>query len=170
VKIHDDRQVQPAFPGSDVRDIRDPSGIGPFNGELTLKAIGCDYGRYVREIPRCLVAPKRSYPIRSHDSGHSVVTDIFPSLAEIEKDARTSVDTPARYVRLLDQLQQPFVLDCAWRQRHVDPGVEAASGDFEDLAHPLNREPIPLGMNEGVLYSDSLAKYAAAFFKMSLSS
>ena len=39
MKIHDDRQVQPAFPGSDVRDIRDPSGIGSFHGELPLQKI-----------------------------------------------------------------------------------------------------------------------------------
>jgi hypothetical protein len=43
----------------------------------------------------------------------------------------------------------------------VDPLVEPTSCNAEDLAQPLDGESIPLGMNEGVLYSDSLAKYAA---------
>ena len=52
----------------------------------------------------------------------------------------------------------------------MDPLVEPTSCNAEDLAQPLDGESIPLGMNEGVLYSDSLAKYAAAFFRMSRSS
>jgi len=40
MKIHDDCQVQPAFPGSDVRNVRDPSSIGSINRELTLEKVG----------------------------------------------------------------------------------------------------------------------------------
>ena len=98
------------------------------------------------------------------------MTDIFPGLAEIKEYTRSPIHPSACNVRLSDPLQQSFVFDCAWRERLVDPLVEPTPSDSKDLAQPLNRESIPLGVNEGVLYSDSLAKYAAAFFRMSRSS
>ena len=98
------------------------------------------------------------------------MTDVFPGLPEIKEDTRASIDPSARHIGLSDQLQQSLVFDCSWRERLVDPLVEPTPSDSKDLAQPLNRESIPLGMNEGVLYSDSLAKYAAAFFRMSRSS
>ena len=45
----------------------------------------------------------------------------------------------------------------------MNPGVEAASGNLDLSAHRFDREVITLGMDEGVLYLGSLAKYAAAF-------
>ena len=61
------------------------------------------------------------------------------------------------------------VVSCLTGEDAVDRFQEAESSD-----HPVGLLlldlTIPLGMNEGVLYSDSLAKYAAAFFRMSRSS
>jgi hypothetical protein len=98
------------------------------------------------------------------------VAGILSGFAKIKKDARTSVDLATRGIRLSNQLEQTLIFDRTWRERLMDPLVEPTPSDSKDLAQPLNRKPIPLGMNEGVLYSDSLAKYAADFFRMSRSS
>ncbi len=106
----------------------------------------------------------------SHDPRHSLPTDAFPRFAKIQEHTGAPVDPATGCEGFTDQLKQSFVFDRTVRQRSVDPGIEAARGDLEDLAHPADREPITLRVDEGVLYSDSLAKYAAAFFRMSRSS
>src|SRR5205085_2863962 len=49
------------------------------------------------------------------------------------------------------------------------PGVEASGADSQDIAHQSNRPLLPMGLDEAVGHSASVAKKAVAFFKTSRS-
>ncbi len=161
VKVHDNRQVELAFPGPDVRDVRYPGMVRPIHSELTLQPIRCNDRWHADDIPRHLVAANRPDSMIPHDPSHSFPADAFPRFAKIQEHAGAPVDPAAGSVGLTDHLKQSFVFDRTAREGLVDPGIEAARGELQDPAHLPDREPITLRVDEGVLYSDSLAKYAA---------
>ena len=68
------------------------------------------------------------------------------------------------------QIKQTGIFDRTWRERFVDPLVEPTPRDSQGPTPCLYRILVGLRMNEGVLYSDSLAKYANACFRISCSS
>ena len=121
-------------------------------------------------MARRLVTTNGPDSVLSHDASHALSPHSLPRLAKIEKDSRAPVDPTTGRVRFADQAQQPFVLNRPIREGLVHPRVEPASNDSQDPAQRPDWESIPIGMDEGVLYSASLAKYAAAFFRMSRSS
>jgi hypothetical protein len=105
-----------------------------------------------------------------HDPGYSLPSDVLPCFTKIQEYPRAPVDPAAGRLRLADQLKEAFVFDRTVRERPVDPSIETARSDLQDPAHCPNWKSGALRVDEGVLYSDSLAKYAAAFFRMSRSS
>ena len=68
-----------------------------------------------------------------------------------------------------DGTLQTFVLLPTTRGFALEPGVEAATRDRQEPAHGLHRKMESSLFHERVPGSDSLAKYAVAFFKMSRS-
>jgi hypothetical protein len=133
--------------------------------ELALESIRGQNRWKAHDVSRLLVAPNRPDSMHSHDSGHPLASDAFARFTKIQEDSRTPIDAATRGVSLSNEDKQPLVLDRSVRQRLVDPRIEAARSDFQDPTHRPNREPIAMGMDERVLYSGSLAKYAAAFFQ-----
>ncbi len=121
-------------------------------------------------MARRLVATNGPDTMLSHDASYTLPPHSLSGFAKIQKHTRASVDPIARPIRLADQRQEPFVFDGPIRERLVHPGVEPAADDSQNPAQRPDWESIPIGMDEGVLYSGSLAKYAAAFFRMSRSS
>ena len=63
-----------------------------------------------------------------------------------------------------------MIFDGLIGQGFIQPGIESTAMQSENATHGLNRKFVSMVMNEGVLYAGSLAKYFAAFFKMSRSS
>jgi hypothetical protein len=135
-----------------------------------LKSIRSDQRRHADEMARLLIAANGLDSMIPHDPGNSIAADLLARFTQVEDDSRTSVDPTARRIRLLDEFEQSFVFNRSIRQWPMDQRVEAASGDSKDPTPRLHREAIALSMDEGVLYSVSLAKYAAAFFRISRSS
>ena len=115
VKIHDGGQVQPAFPGADVRDVRHPRMVRPRNSELSLQTIRCKDRWHADNVARQLVATNRPNSMGSHDSSHSLPHDVFPCFAKIQKYSRTPVD-PHRWPRTIHGSAQGAV-----RLRSHDP-------------------------------------------------
>jgi hypothetical protein len=62
------------------------------------------------------------------------------------------------------------VAEAAGALRTMTPTVVATGGDLQDRAQASDRIVLAVAFNKSVLYLSSLAKYAAAFFKMSISS
>src|SRR6202012_2952574 len=64
---------------------------------------------------------------------------------------------------------QLFIAPAALTARPCQPGIEPTPRDTERLAQPSRGPDPPVLRNESELHLASLAKYAAAFFRMSLS-
>src|SRR5580658_1157604 len=94
----------------------------------------------------------------------------FSRFAQVKEHPRRTVNATAGGVGGADQRQQTKVLNGAVRQRLVQPLVKAAARHIKHFAHRRDAMFLVVLIYERVLCSGSLAKYAAAFFKMSRSS
>ncbi len=85
-------------------------------------------------------------------------------------DLAITVESTTFQLGLLDQSDQSFVLLLSWRCRLFQPRVEATSVNPQSLAQGNDTVLVESGGHERVPFLDSLAKYAAASFKMLRSS
>ncbi len=67
-------------------------------------------------------------------------------------------------------LSQSSVADATGALRTMTPTIVTTVRDLQDRTHTSYRILIAVAINKCVLYLTSLAKYAAAFFKISISS
>lgn len=63
-----------------------------------------------------------------------------------------------------DESQQALVFNGTLAQRRMPPRVKSTARRPERPIHDCDVELVPMILDEGVLYSGSRAKYAAAFF------
>src|SRR5690606_9988549 len=88
----------------------------------------------------------------------------------VVRDLAVAVDRPALQPGLLDQAEQSLVLPMPLTVRPPPPGIEPAALDAQHPAHAGNAKFRQVRLHERVLRPYPLAKYAAAFFRMSRSS
>jgi len=93
----------------------------------------------------------------------------FTRLTQITEDPGAAVGATTANIKLTDQFKQSLVFKLTIRHRLVQPRIETAGMQSEDFAHHPNRKLLAVFVDEGVLHSGLLAKYAAAFFRMSRS-
>ena len=126
--------------------------------------------KYAMDRSWSLVTAQSTYfPVR-HDPSDTMLAAPFTGFSEVKEHARRAVYPAAGGIRVADQAQQSQVFDGPIEQRLVQPLIEATARDLERATH--HRDAMLLGMivDERVPYPGSLAKYAAAFFKMLRSS
>src|SRR5215207_427569 len=73
-------------------------------------------------------------------------------------------------VDLTNFLEQNFIALTALGPFTISPVVVPTATDLECLAHPFHSKFFVVSSDKGVLHLSSLAKYAAAFFRMFRSS
>ena len=105
-----------------------------------------------------------------HQSGYTIDAHAFPRLYQVHMDARGTIDLPARFMVTLDLSEQAAIIPRSLAFGPVEPIVVTTGRHPQDLAQPGNVMRISLFADKGVLYLSSLAKYAAAFFRISFSS
>jgi hypothetical protein len=91
-------------------------------------------------------------------------------LSQIVMDFPVAIDTTTLQLGMLNQSEEPQIIFGARRLRLCEPSVVTTWMQLERLAQPTHRIVHFKLINEGVLQPHSLAKYAAAFFRMSRSS
>src|SRR5574343_1092779 len=91
-------------------------------------------------------------------------------IAQVMCNLAITIDATALQPGLLDQPQQPLIILLAKRRRFRLPGVITTGMHIHNVTEPAHRLLHFVRLDERVPYRDSLAKYAAAFFKMSRSS
>jgi len=97
-------------------------------------------------------------------------TTELPQFTQVVVDLSIAIDAAAFQPRMLDQAEQALILLGAYGFRLGQSGVITAGMHLKGLAETSNRVLHRQLADEGVLQPDSLAKYAAAFFRMSRSS
>ena len=106
----------------------------------------------------------------AHQPGHSIDAHAFPGLHQVHMDARRTIDLSARFMVTPDLSDQATIIPGSLAFGPVKPIVVTTGRHPQNLAQSANVVLISLLADKGVLYLSSLAKYAAAFFRISFSS
>src|SRR6056297_1994319 len=183
-QVDDDAEVQPAFIGPNVGDVRHPDLIGPGRLEALLQPVLRHHrGLAAISAGTTPVADLRSNSGQRRQQGNTVLRDAFTLVAQIVRqlapygDCQQSptgqwiaIDLATLCPGLPDQLGLTCILLRAMAQRLLEPCIEAGEVDPQHPAHGPDAELLAMRPDEGVLHWDSRAKYAVAFFRMSRSS
>jgi len=86
----------------------------------------------------------------AHEPRDTMLAAGLASFAQIEEDARGTVDAVARGEGRTNQTKQPGVLLRAVRNRLVKPRVVAARGHAEDATHRPRAVPVSIRFDEFV--------------------
>src|SRR5215210_898884 len=174
VAVDDDREVQPALPAAQVGDVGNPQPVRRRRMEVALDEIVGDTN--ARDADR-RAAPtsfdRAADACLAHQPLDPLPTDGDAVGAQVAVDPGRAVGAAARDMQLAHPLQQRLVSDGARRSWTDQPGVKAGAADAEHATERLDRMVCPLRSDEpkdAHRLPLSLAKKAAAFFKISRSS
>jgi hypothetical protein len=171
-EVLDRRHKEPALCGRHVGDVSRPDLVGALDREVLSEQVRGDR-QPVAGISR--LHPERPLAL------HATQTQLAPHpLDRAEADAEAvgrqlplqalgAVGLPRPVVRGPRRQFQPLAKARSRRRLPRQPGVVAASGDFEHAAQDTHRVLSVQFSDHLVARNDSLAKYALAFFRMSRS-
>src|SRR5215217_2220924 len=173
--VLDRRQVEPALPGSEVGDVRDPKTVGAVGSERAVDEVLADADPGNTDRGASAPAPDQAADARgSHQTLHALAPEpLAIGEHQLGVDARRPIDAPEPLMDLGDPDGQALILDRPRRRLARLPGMKSRPADIEHAAHDRDRV---LGLLRGDEPEDphrvslSLAKKAAAFFRMSRSS
>src|SRR5690606_1550081 len=170
VQVHHRRQVQPALVGADVGDVGDPDLVRRVRSEVAVQHIVDHADRATPMAGLAPVADLRAQPFGLHQPLYAVAAAGLARFAQVQRDLAVAVHASAGQPGVLDQPKQPLILTLTQAGRLPNPGVVAAPVHAEHPAHRDQSELADMRAHERVLRPYPLAKYAAAFFRMSRSS
>src|ERR687893_277419 len=179
VSVEHEREVEPAFPGSEVSDVRHPQAIRSLRAEVAFHQIrGRGSALGVRahsptSLPR--VTATAEQPGLPHQPRHSFPGASNTQRPQLEVNPRRPVGLSAVCVNTNDLLGRQGISFGPSRRCSPPLAVEAALGDSQHPAHPTDPVVRLVRLDEGVDHlrarrSSSLAKNVAAFFSISRSS
>ena len=129
-------------------------------------------GKACRSVGRC-AKPLRSFStdgVCFHQLFHPFVVNHFSVAAQEPINLRTAVKTATLRVKGFDFHQQTVVLRRSLSRLTTSPCVIARCFDHKHPTHQADVKLCFMLKDESVLYRMSLAKYAAAFFRIARSS
>ena len=170
IEIDDRCQEQPALPGADIGDVRDPALVGSGRCEVLLQQIRGDRLVVVRIRGGDELAPgEYGDPGGFHQPLHALLAHRCAVCLQLMVDARTAIGLSALPMDGLDVDRQSPVLAPARAFAAITPHEVSRLGYLQHPAHGCQPPHGPVTFNEGILHGLSLAKNAAAFFRMSRS-
>ena len=164
-------QAEPALTCGDAGQIRYPHLVRSRGGELLAGQVPGH--RQVMAGVRGRLEPALLPAAQAHpatQAADAITTGHKAPGSQFRLQTPVTAGLTAAPVRGPDGHLQPFVFLCTGRWPAGGPIVKAAARDPEQPAHHLNRKPLSPCLHERVPCSGSLAKYAVAFFRISLSS
>ncbi len=170
-QIEHHSQKEKSLVGPDVGNVRHPDLVRGLGGELACQhVVGHRAGRTAQRTWALAVAHHRAKPFLLHQPLHTMPAARLAQLAQIPGDLAMPVDRAALQPSMLDQAQQTLVLTSTSARRQTLPRVVPATLHTQHAAHRHQTEIRGVLLHERVLRLHPLAKYAAAFFRMSRSS
>lgn len=170
-QIDHDGQVQPALMGTDVGDVGDPTLVRLGRRELAQQVVWRNHGRLANaHAGSASIVGLRAQPFELEQSCHTMLAAALTQIAHVQRQLAIAVHTATLEPSLLEQARQPQIVLGSWAVWLSPPGVVAAGVHLYHLAHAPHAVLMLVALDECVLHPDCLAKYAAAFFRMSRSS
>ena len=171
VPIQHYRQVEPAFTGPEVGDIRYPLLVRAGGREVLFQPIrryrDGVFGRGRRLEAACRPRPEAHGP---HPLSDSPPTDPPALGLEVQGDAGRAITAPMVVKESLNSRIKTPVFGGSVRLWRPLPGVIPAPTYPQNSAHRRHCQQPGMRLDEGVPYRDSLATYAAAVFRIATAS
>src|SRR5215217_6094241 len=174
-EVLDGDEIEPSLPRAQIRDVRDPALVGSGGTEVPIEQVVGDANPWDPNrgrLPLLLLQARQAG--LAHEALDALAADPLAVVEhEVRPDPRRPIDPAAQREQLSDPGGQALVLERPRRGLAPAPGMKAGAADTEDAAHRLDGV---LGLLRGDELEHhhrvlpSLAKKAAAFFKMSRSS
>src|SRR5271156_3839416 len=170
VEIEHDRQVQPALAGGDESNVRRPYLIWTLGLEVLIKPVRRHWQRVLR-VRRRFEPPlvPTAQTVLPHQPLDPTFADRNPAPLELQVDPRRPVGRLRLFMNLPDPRQQLPVAEPLLGAFGTLPSREATVTHLQRYTQRLQRIRAAILVNKRVPHSDSLAKYAAAFFMISIS-
>src|SRR6266545_4282470 len=170
VEIKHDRQIQPTLARGDIGNVRSPHLIRTLGFKVLVEPVRCHRQRVLR-VGRRLETPlvPAAQSVLPHQSLHPPLAHGNAAPFELLVDARRPVGGFGLLMNLADVRQQLAIAEPPLRTLTALPSREATVTDLQRRAQPLHRIRAAILFNKRVPHSDSFAKYAAAFFRISVS-
>src|SRR5450631_1140960 len=149
-QIHDYSEVEPALPGANVRNIRNPSLVWTRDVEIALQDVWDQLGGLGRGAVPDSIPSNRSDFVNAHQPHHAVLAASLAGLSKVEEYSWCSVDTVACRKRRADQPQEPNVLEGSLTDRLLKPGVVTGRSHLQHPAHRSNVEALSVGFDKFV--------------------
>jgi hypothetical protein len=170
VQIQQHRQIQPACPRSDKRDVAHPSLIGFVCLELPLQQIGRDPVPMLGMRRQTEAAtPPREDAVHPAQSGNALAATGDAFGRQMTPHATRAVRLSELCMNALEVRQQASIGNGACTLA-APPPIVVAAARYPQQPAPARNACDHLFLDEGVLHPRCLAKYAAAFFSMSRAS
>ena len=168
--INDHRKEEPSLPRPHISHISDPYPIGSGRVEVSRHDVWCD-GQLVARLRGDSIAARRprTEPLASHQPSHTLARDAMVERPQVLVDPGAAVRRTATRVAGSDHRHELRVNERARRRRTASPGVVAAARDSKGSAQLRGGQQRLLRSDESKPYLLSLAKKAAAFFRISRS-
>jgi hypothetical protein len=109
VRVNHQRQIQPAFIGADVGDIRDPDLVRLCDCEFPLQKVWRCGGRHAYLVARSLVAAYRTQLSLAHKACNALLDAGNAGLAQVALNAWAAVNALAVFKRLCDVSFERFI-------------------------------------------------------------
>ena len=155
----------------DVSDVGHPALVRLRRGKLALEQIRRNHRRPPTVATGVAsIAGVRAQARQAHQPRHAMLATRFAHVVQIVTDLAIAIDTPAGLPALRNQRSDALVISRALGNGLLLPRVVTARMDRQRRTQATHRILHHVGVDEGVPHPDCLAKYAAAFFRMSLSS
>ncbi len=170
VQVDDDGEIEESLVSADVGDVTNPGMIGIRRQEILREQVRRRRCRPTRSKARLLAADVGCHAVLPHDPRHAMLSAGLAGLAQVPVNPRAAVRHVARLTRQADQPEKPRILTSSDRLRLLEPRVETTPMHPKNATHRGDPKLPAMITDERVPYRDALAKYAAAFFRMSRSS
>jgi hypothetical protein len=171
IEVDERRQIQPPFACIDVGDVAHPDCVRHVHSELAFQVVARHLERVLRVS--CDLVPAFAFwsdTVLVHELLNKSATRPNVLLAKLRMDSANTV----RFSRVVEHpsnmLQKVNSAQPALAVPVVGPLVEPGTANLQHFAHEHDAVVKPFTVDERVLYGRDFAKYAAAFFSMSISS
>ena len=106
----------------------------------------------------------------SHDLSDTIYATLLTGFTQVCMYPRATIRAATGHIKRFNEFQQAIIFKRSIAYRLFQPRIKTTAMQLKKTAHPRNGKLILMITNEAVLYSGLLAKYLAAFFKISRSS
>ena len=176
-QVDDDREIDPSFLCPEIGDVASPDMIRRLDAKLALQQVWRDR-KAMRTIGRRLeLAPAtRLKTVGLHQLAHTLLACPNAARQKFTPDTRPAIGALHLIENRLHVNQESHIADPATGLKGADvPGLArsilaiAAGANVQRPTLRRYRPDFSMSLDKGVSHRDSLAKYAAAFFRMSRS-